>query len=274
MNFESPSVNCSALNKSGSPTAVPATVTYQAVSRQAVIDPTMDLEHDTMYTVSLRSGVKGANGLSVQGAPVVWSFTTAAAPPSGPTFSDVPPSHPFYAAIEALAERSIIGGYPDSTFRPANPVWRWQFAKMIVGALSLPISESDMSPFTDLDPDTGVIDQTEYVAVAWKNGITNGITATRFGPYVEISRTQVVTMVVRAIQSTSPGSLVTPPGTYVNSWGTGYSGTHGPLARIAEYNGLLAGLNLAGTASDPWSSMPRGEVAQVMWNMMGLLGLQ
>lgn len=268
------------ITSAASPTAIPATVTYVGPARQAVIDPTANLEYETEYTVSLRSGVKGANGLSVQGAPVIWSFTTAAAPPSGPTFVDVPASSPFYDAVEGLADRGIVAGYDIGggmlQFRPNNAVWRAQFAKMIVGALGLPVSEAmPLAPFTDLGADNpGDLYPHEYVAAAYANGITNGTSPTTFGPYLEIGRTQVVTMVTRAVQNIAPGTLGTPPPGYANSWGTGYSSIHGPLARIAEYNGLLSGVDLAGVASDPWSPMPRGEVAQIVWNMMGLMSLR
>jgi hypothetical protein len=263
------------LKKSGSATAVPATVSYVGGTKTAVLDPTADLEPDTLYEVTLTDAVLGANTLVVQGAPVAWSFTTAAA--AAPTFPDVPPSHPYHDAIQGMADLGIINGYTNGNFGPGDPVRRWQFAKMIVGALSLPISESDSAtpPFTDLDPDDpSAIDMTEFVAVAYKNGITTGVTATTFGPYTYISRTQVVTMVVRAVQGISPSALVTPPAGYVNTWGTGYSSVHGPLARVAEFNGLLAGIDLTGVASNPYSQMPRGEVAQILWNMMDLLGLR
>jgi methionine-rich copper-binding protein CopC len=262
------------LTKSGSATAVPATVSYVGGTKTAMLAPTADLEPNTLYNVTLTGAVLGANGLAVQGAPVTWSFTTAAA---ALTFPDVPPSYPFYNAIQGMADLGIINGYTNGNFGPNDPVRRWQFAKMIVGALSLPISESDSAtpPFTDLDPDNpSALDMTEYVAVAYKNGITTGVTATTFGPYTYISRTQVVTMVVRAVQGYSSSALATPPAGYQNTWGTGYSSIHGPLARIAEYNGLLAGIDLTGVANNPYSQMPRGEVAQILWNMMALLNLR
>ena len=108
----------------------------------------------------------------------------------------------------------------------------------------------------------------EYVAAAYANGITQGLTATTFGPWESISRAQVVTMVIRALQNLHPGWLLSVPGAYLNTWGTEFSPTHGPNSRIAEYNGLLAGLPLDGAANDPWAPMSRGEVAQVLWNMM------
>jgi len=51
--------------------------------------------------------------------------------------------------------------------------------------------------------------------------------------------------------------------------GSGFRGC--PNARIAEANGLLAGLPLTGAANDSWAPMPRGEVAQVLWNVIQML---
>lgn len=51
----------------------------------------------------------------------LYRFADAAStfpPPPVPTFADVPPDHPFYAAIEWAAHEGIADGYPDGTFRP------------------------------------------------------------------------------------------------------------------------------------------------------------
>ena len=88
------------------------------------------------------------------------------------------PGDPYYEAIQGMAAARIIQGYaqPGGTYKflPLNLVYRWQFAKMVVGAFALPIDESMTSPFLDLDPDTPAIDMTEYVAVAYEQGITTG----------------------------------------------------------------------------------------------------
>jgi len=43
---------------------------------------------------------------------------------------------------------------------------------------------------------------------------------------------------------------------------------HGATMRTAEYNGLLEGLQGFGRAWDPWKQATRGEVAQMLWNLM------
>jgi hypothetical protein len=45
-------------------------------------------------------------------------------PPSSPTFTDVPRSHPLYVEVEWAAARGYVRGYPDGSFRPNTSVTR------------------------------------------------------------------------------------------------------------------------------------------------------
>jgi len=54
----------------------------------------------------------------------------------GQTFSDVPPSHPFYNDITWLSRSGITTGYPDGTFRPGAPVTRQAMAAYLQRAFS------------------------------------------------------------------------------------------------------------------------------------------
>jgi hypothetical protein len=190
------------------------------------------------------------------------------------SFPDVPATHPYYEAITDLASRGVINGYPDGTFRPDNPVLRQHFAKMIVLSLGFPVSDADLCNFTDVEKslpgsyvnpsDTDYPDH--YVAVCAAHGITTGKTATTFDPYSSISRFQVISMVVRAIDNLYPGLLVTPPDSFTAAWNPAISPDHGQNARRAEYNDLLSGIDL--TFLSPLADMPRGEIAQVLHNVL------
>ncbi len=188
---------------------------------------------------------------------------------AAPSFPDVPSSHPYYDAINDLASRGIIGGYANGTFGPSDPVTRQQFAKMIVKTLSLPVSEWDnWWPFTDVMTDLPSEDPLypdHYIAVCAAHGITTGKTATTFDPYSNISRYQVISMVVRGADGLVPGLLIVAPAGWAGSVGWESNPTHGANAGRAEYNGLLAGLGLA--ALDPYGNMSRGEVALVLHNL-------
>jgi len=185
-------------------------------------------------------------------------------------FPDVTAEHPYYGAINDLASRGIISGKPDGKFYPDYPVMRQQFAKMIVKTMGHPVPPDIECPFTDvLDPDPTSTDPLypgKYVAVCALHGITLGKTETTFDPYSSIQRFQVLSMVVRAVDEVRPGLLVTPPGSFTPTWDPAASPQHGLNAARAEYNGLLAGINLTGL--DPFGPMSRGEIAQVLHNVL------
>ena len=53
-------------------------------------------------------------------------------------FSDLPETHWAYPAIESLASRGIISGFPDGTYRPDSPVTRGQWDILLAKAADLP----------------------------------------------------------------------------------------------------------------------------------------
>ncbi len=200
--------------------------------------------------------------------------TTTTRPPL--SFTDVPAAHPYRVAIEALSALGVVQGSFDlqgrRVFRPDEAVVRQHFAKMIVEGLGLPVGEEDVCPFPDVDRSgPGGLYPDNYVAVAAARGITRGtsLSPPRFSPWRHISRAQAVTMTVRAARSEAPDRLTAPPADYAGVV-PATDPTHGDNLRWAEYNGLLEGMDLA--SWDPWDGADRGEVAQMLWNLIGLLG--
>jgi hypothetical protein len=187
-----------------------------------------------------------------------------------PQFSDVSGMAPYRSAILDLGGRGVIGGYADSTFRPGALLWRAQFAKMIVGALDVTVNASMVAPFADLGPDDpATLYPHQYVAAAYFAEIIKGTSANTFSPYTDVTRAQVVTMLVRAAESLQPGLLLQPPASEPGPLGP-FDDVHAPNWRIAWYNGLLAGLIGYGPGSDPFEAATRAEVAQMLWNYVGL----
>ncbi len=199
-----------------------------------------------------------------------------AAPAFAAWFPDTD-GHPYEASILALADRGIVNGYDSDHFGPDDPVIRQQFAKMIVLTLGLPVTEADWQdatkPFVDLDTDDlSKLYPHEYVAVCALNNVTNGTDATHFSPYRNITRQQVITMVVRAADNLAPGTLEAVP--------AGWKGVlsdpgppHGPNVVKAEYNGLLDGiradLSAPGLAGwDTNKNATRGEVAEILAQLL------
>ena len=211
----------------------------------------------------------GAAGLLALATLLLLLASPALAP--APSFPDVPTTHPYYVAITDLAGRAIIGGFPDGSFRPEANVIRQQFAKMIVLTLGLPVSEADTCPFSDVEQGgPGILYPDHYVAVAAAHAITVGTSPGLFSPGNNITRAQVVTMVVRAAQNSAPSPLAIPPLGYPGTLGD-FDTTHSGNLKIAEFNGLIAGLEGFGTAWDPFAFATRGEVAQILHNLLGKL---
>jgi len=193
--------------------------------------------------------------------------SSAAAQPA--SFPDVPATHPHYTAIHALVGAHIIDGYANGTFGPGNVVLRQQFAKMAVLTGGYPVSESDVCPFTDLViSGSSSLYPDNYIAVATTRAIALGKTATHFDPYAHITRYQVISMVVRMADDLQTGLLAAPPDANTGSTNWGLDPEHGANAARAEYNGLLAGVDLS---LSPYQPMTRGEVAQVLYNLMSKL---
>ncbi len=192
------------------------------------------------------------------------------------TFSDVPATHPYYAAISAMAGQGVVSGYPDGTFGVDREVLRKHLAKMIVGTMGLPVTETDWQddnpPFTDCGPDDPAsLYPHDYIAVAKANGLTAGKTATTFAPEANITKAQMITMVVRAAQNAGV-DLKAVDADYNGPFKNYDDPYHGANVRLADYNGLLQGV-LTGINPSAWiaGNATRGEVAQVLWNLKQLL---
>lgn len=244
------------------------------------------------YYLDFATGVAGEATPENPADTGLWQIGSAGDAPTGMSldqvitlycFTDVTPGANYYEAIQGMGAKGIIQGYPTGSggyyeFRPSNTVYRAQFAKMIDGALGLVVDEAMPEPvhFSDLGVDIiappGNLYPHEYVWVAYNNNIIKGYTDGTFKPYTAIIRGHVITMTVRALLNLHPDALQPVPDGFVQTWGNDLIQPHKDNARIAEYNDLLAGLPLTTTAANGNASMPRGEVAQVLWNMMDLIG--
>jgi hypothetical protein len=232
-----------------------------------VVVETEVIHRDGSTVKAWRFAILAVSGLVLVAALVLGAGGVSPAPAAGASFSDVPTGHAYAEAIADLSGRGIINGFADGTFKPDSPVNRQQFAKMIVKALGLTVTGSEICPFIDVDFTPNPSDPNypaKYVAVCAQQGITAGKTATTFDPLASITRQQLITMVVRAA-----GLGDAPTGYSVPFAATQFTlAEHFANAKRAAYAGLLDGLGIGGTYS---FSVPatRGECAQVLHNLIG-----
>ena len=190
--------------------------------------------------------------------------TTTTAPPVSPSFRDVHSNSTFYAAINSLAAAGIVSGYADGSFRPADPVTRAQFAKIIVlatgGYGAAPAATQ--ATFPDV-PFTGASYPFDFVEEAVALGVIQGYDDGLFGPSDDVTRAQIAIMVVR-----SGGTKLTqPPTSYVTPYtDLGHCSSEAADAiRIATYNGLCSGTG--NSLFDPYAQTSRGQVAQMVYRL-------
>jgi hypothetical protein len=202
-------------------------------------------------------------------------------------FIDAQPGDDYAKAINTMAEKSVIAGYEESDgrkptyFGTFDAVTRQQYAKMILLTMAAwdPVVYSASKHDTLNFADASTIERKEddlypyyYIAKAARTGLTFGYPDGTFRPLGNITRQQVISMIVRAARD----NFSEPPSNWqgVLSY---LDAEHGERIRTAEYNGLLDGI-VGGTLGglygwDTRVNATRGEVAQMLYNLMRILGV-
>ena len=116
------------------------------------------------------------------------------------TFTDVPASAYYYDAVYWAVENGVTNGTSNTTFSPDASCTRAQMVTFLWRAAGSPEPESTVNPFTDVSASAYY-----YDAVLWavEQGITNGTSATTFGPDATVTRGQTVTFLWRYDGSTA-----------------------------------------------------------------------
>lgn len=223
------------------------------------------------------------------GAAAKWAFAAVAltlmavaalffASPPALAFTDVTSSKysgEYSVQIQVMAQLGVVNGFGDGTFRPNDSVTRQQFAKMLVAAMRIPVSESDKCAFADVAPSgPNSLYPDNYIAALSREGIATGVTSVAtsglFKPDDTISLAQLITMCVRAADTVrakaEASPLPEPPSSYRATWGN-FGAPHYQSARKAQYNGLLRELPLS--QMNPWRPATRAEAAALLFNLMG-----
>lgn len=110
-------------------------------------------------------------------------------------FSDVPSSKHYAEAVYELADRKIIGGYPDGTFKPGNSITRGQAAAIITKMIGLDTSNVKNPGFKDVSTANGYY---KAIAAMAEKGIIGGYGDGRYGPNDPIKRGQMASILVKA----------------------------------------------------------------------------
>ncbi len=112
-------------------------------------------------------------------------------------FEDVTAEHWACEAIETLYKKNIISGKADSLFYPQDLVKREEFVKMLALSFGFDLVNEEI-PFEDVKKDAWYYD---YVRSAYLAYVVKGISETKFGSGMDITRQDLAVMIVNALKS-------------------------------------------------------------------------
>ncbi|NEQ97212.1 MAG: DUF1565 domain-containing protein [Cyanothece sp. SIO2G6] len=100
------------------------------------------------------------------------------------------------AYIVALADREIIGGFSDGTYRPNDPVTRAQFATIITNAFAPSVKRGAIA-FTDVSPNFWA---SQAIQTAYQGGFVSGFPDNSFRPNQRVSRLQALVALANGLE--------------------------------------------------------------------------
>ncbi|MBG0744376.1 MAG: family 10 glycosylhydrolase [Cylindrospermopsis raciborskii KL1] len=170
--------------------------------------------------------------------------------------------------IGALAERRILNGYLDGTFRPDNPVSRGEFAAMMGAIINLPVKREYIT-FKDVPDNYWARNAIRRV---YETGVMTGYPDQTFRPNDKVSRADVLVVMVNALGIASQFSpeLVGRLAQIYEDAANIPSYAINSIA-IASGNGLVVNYpNIK--LLNPQSGATRGDVAVMMYQALVHLG--
>ena len=166
-----------------------------------IFNESVNIEYDNQGNGS--GGVSGNNGGSSGGSVSMGRELTGSDIPTPIVvedeglFKDLEEAPWAIEYIERLYAMEVVNGVGDNLFSPNTSVTREQFLKMIMLAFDYEIESGDTS-FIDINSEEWYA---PYVNTGVKSGIINGMSETEFGTGREISRQDMVVILMRALSA-------------------------------------------------------------------------
>lgn len=148
-------------------------------------------------------------------------------------------------AINYLQQKGAIGGYPDGTYKPHQPINRAEFLKIVFKG------RSDVQPvgrrcFSDVNPDQWYA---PYVCAAARRGIVDGYPNGTFQPGQTINTAEAIKIVLNAYEQNI-------------TEGTGEQ-WYAPYVQFLDENDILGEHSYL-----PWVELDRLHAADLLWRLL------
>ncbi|MBQ4561954.1 MAG: DUF4838 domain-containing protein [Clostridia bacterium] len=179
-------------------------------------------------------------------------------------FRDVKENHWFYDAVKTTVEKGIFNGMTEDTFVPNGKMTRAMFMTTLANMVGAEVGEYTGMPFTDVKASHWYA---PYVQWAYDNGISSGMSETRFGVNDPITREQMVTLFYNTAAKFGADTAITDTYKFDKTY---------DAEKIREYavepmkwamqNSIIAGTGVEGKEIivDPWGTATRAQAAQII----------
>jgi len=182
--------------------ASPGTTTPDptAIVPTPVPQPTVGIGAGTEVVPSPSPTISPTNPAVVRPASPAPGRPVPSVPGKAIAFPDVPPTYWAAPFIAALSAKGIVGGFPDGTFRPDQPVKRAEYAVQLQKAFTKPNRQPPIQ-FTDVPPGSRWLTAVDQ---AVKAGFMSGYPEGDFRPEQEVSRAESVISMVQGLKLPEP----------------------------------------------------------------------
>lgn len=132
---------------------------------------------------------------------LLWTCLSSGA--AAVTFLDVSPAAWYYVSIDDLADRELINGYSDNTYRPGNKITRAEFVKVLALLSGADVADLTTAAYSDVKTGDWFM---PYVAWASQLAVVEG-SAGRFYPDEPIVREEMATILARYVDKVAKTTL-------------------------------------------------------------------
>ena len=179
-------------------------------------------------------------------------------------FRDVKESHWFYDAVKTTVEKGIFNGMTEDTFAPNGKMTRAMFMTTLANMVGAEVGEYTGMPFTDVKASHWYA---PYIQWAYDNGISSGMSETRFGVNDPITREQMVTLFYNTAAKFGADVSVTSTYKFDKTYDASKIRPYAVEAmKWAMQNSIIAGTGVEGNEIivDPWGTATRAQAAQII----------
>jgi hypothetical protein len=171
------------------------------------------------------------------------------------SFKDISAGSKYHDSIMYLAEKGIVNGYSDGTFKPTKYVTRAEGLKLIMEGTNTSLASGKLS-FKDVKSSDWAV---KYIYTAQKKKIASGYGDNTFKPNNTVSKAEFLKILFNTMDIEVTGKVAVSPYSDVDS-DTWYAAYFAKAKELGVF-GEVANIN-------PSASMTRQEVADAIYRVM------